>query len=249
MLHALRSVLLFAFVFCFFSRSSCEWPRKRASTLNRSSRRNCLMGRRRQGQGKKLKNQSQVQTAALRLALAGMYMHVQQPFCIFIFKHCSPKMLPGRKRQSKRGSVGSLFPFAEVKRRLCIQVEQDPLRVCTFSLSLSLILALKVLFACCLAEPLETDPLSGDARGGVPTTGWWLTWQQLRALFIKRWLYARRSRRGFLAQVTTGRTFKQEFPLKQIRCVLFVKYIDTLFCALTFFVFQELALLNTGLCF
>lgn len=33
--------------------------------------------------------------------------------------------------------------------------------------------------------------------------GWWLTWQQLRALFVKRWLYARRSRRGFFAQVNT----------------------------------------------
>lgn len=52
-----------------------------------------------------------------------------------------------------------------------------------------------------LAEPQETDPLSGDGRGELPLTGWWLTWQQLRALFIKRWLYARRSRRGFFAQV------------------------------------------------
>lgn len=51
------------------------------------------------------------------------------------------------------------------------------------------------------AEPQETDLLSGDGRGGVPLTGWWLTWQQLRALFIKRWLYARRSRRGLFAQV------------------------------------------------
>lgn len=51
------------------------------------------------------------------------------------------------------------------------------------------------------AEPQETDLLSGDGRGGIPLTGWWLTWQQLRALFIKRWLYARRSRRGFFAQV------------------------------------------------
>lgn len=53
------------------------------------------------------------------------------------------------------------------------------------------------------AEPQETDLLSGDGKGGVPLTGWWLTWQQLRALFIKRWLYARRSRRGFFAQVIT----------------------------------------------
>ncbi|XP_070764458.1 phospholipid-transporting ATPase ABCA1 [Enoplosus armatus] len=56
-------------------------------------------------------------------------------------------------------------------------------------------------------EPQETDPLSGDGRGGVPMTGWWLTWQQLRALFIKRWLYARRSRRGFFAQVVLPAVF------------------------------------------
>uniref|UniRef100_A0A8C4ILN6 P-type phospholipid transporter n=1 Tax=Dicentrarchus labrax TaxID=13489 RepID=A0A8C4ILN6_DICLA len=58
-----------------------------------------------------------------------------------------------------------------------------------------------------LAEPRETDLLSGDGRGGVPLTGWWLTWQQLRALFIKRWLYARRSRRGFFAQIVLPAVF------------------------------------------
>lgn len=58
-----------------------------------------------------------------------------------------------------------------------------------------------------LAEPQETDLLSGDGRGGIPMTGWWLTWQQLRALFIKRWLYARRSRRGFFAQVMTNNSY------------------------------------------
>ncbi|KAM6938002.1 phospholipid-transporting ATPase ABCA1 [Lycodopsis pacificus] len=56
-------------------------------------------------------------------------------------------------------------------------------------------------------EPQETDLLSGDGRGGVPLTGWWLTWQQLRALFIKRWLYARRSRRGFFAQIVLPAMF------------------------------------------
>ncbi|XP_008277592.1 ATP-binding cassette sub-family A member 1 [Stegastes partitus] len=56
-------------------------------------------------------------------------------------------------------------------------------------------------------EPQETDLLSGDGRGGVPLTGWWLTWQQLRALFVKRWLYARRSRRGFLAQIVLPAVF------------------------------------------
>uniref|UniRef100_A0A672JUL4 P-type phospholipid transporter n=1 Tax=Salarias fasciatus TaxID=181472 RepID=A0A672JUL4_SALFA len=58
-----------------------------------------------------------------------------------------------------------------------------------------------------LTEPLETDLLSGDGRGGVPLTGWWLTWQQLRALFIKRWLYARRSRRGLFAQIVLPAMF------------------------------------------
>ncbi|XP_062279433.1 phospholipid-transporting ATPase ABCA1 [Scomber scombrus] len=56
-------------------------------------------------------------------------------------------------------------------------------------------------------EPEETDPLSGDGQGGLPLTGWWLTWQQLRALFIKRWLYARRSRRGFFAQIVLPAVF------------------------------------------
>uniref|UniRef100_A0A7N5ZZB3 ABC transporter domain-containing protein n=1 Tax=Anabas testudineus TaxID=64144 RepID=A0A7N5ZZB3_ANATE len=56
-------------------------------------------------------------------------------------------------------------------------------------------------------EPQETDLLSGDGRGGIPLTGWWLTWQQLRALFIKRWLYARRSRRGFFAQIVLPAVF------------------------------------------
>ncbi|XP_068174679.1 phospholipid-transporting ATPase ABCA1 isoform X2 [Antennarius striatus] len=56
-------------------------------------------------------------------------------------------------------------------------------------------------------EPHETDPLSGDGRGGTPVTGWWLTWQQLRALFIKRWLYARRSRRGIFAQIVLPAVF------------------------------------------
>ncbi|KAJ3599928.1 hypothetical protein NHX12_033882 [Muraenolepis orangiensis] len=56
-------------------------------------------------------------------------------------------------------------------------------------------------------DPQETDPLSGDSQGGAPLTGWWLTWQQLRALFLKRWLYARRSRRGFLAQIVLPAVF------------------------------------------
>ncbi|XP_028818388.1 LOW QUALITY PROTEIN: ATP-binding cassette sub-family A member 1 [Denticeps clupeoides] len=56
-------------------------------------------------------------------------------------------------------------------------------------------------------EPKETDLLSGEGRGGTPRTGWRLTWQQLRALFVKRWLYARRSRRGFFAQIVLPAVF------------------------------------------
>uniref|UniRef100_A0A3P8WSU7 ATP binding cassette subfamily A member 7 n=1 Tax=Cynoglossus semilaevis TaxID=244447 RepID=A0A3P8WSU7_CYNSE len=56
-------------------------------------------------------------------------------------------------------------------------------------------------------EPQETDLLSGDGRGGIPLTGWWLTWQQFRALFLKRWLYARRSRRGIFAQIVLPAVF------------------------------------------
>uniref|UniRef100_A0A3Q2D7Z4 P-type phospholipid transporter n=1 Tax=Cyprinodon variegatus TaxID=28743 RepID=A0A3Q2D7Z4_CYPVA len=59
----------------------------------------------------------------------------------------------------------------------------------------------------CTDEPQETDLLSGNGQGGVPLTGWWLTWQQLRALFVKRWLYARRSRRGILAQIVLPAVF------------------------------------------
>uniref|UniRef100_A0A3B4B8V1 P-type phospholipid transporter n=1 Tax=Periophthalmus magnuspinnatus TaxID=409849 RepID=A0A3B4B8V1_9GOBI len=53
----------------------------------------------------------------------------------------------------------------------------------------------------------ETDPLSGGGHCGLPLVGWRLTLQQLRALFIKRWLYARRSRRGFFAQIVLPAVF------------------------------------------
>ncbi|XP_034035958.1 phospholipid-transporting ATPase ABCA1 [Thalassophryne amazonica] len=56
-------------------------------------------------------------------------------------------------------------------------------------------------------DPQETDLLSGDGLGGIPVTGCWLTWQQLKALFIKRWLYARRSRRGLFAQIVLPAVF------------------------------------------
>ncbi|XP_072556139.1 phospholipid-transporting ATPase ABCA1 isoform X2 [Paramormyrops kingsleyae] len=53
----------------------------------------------------------------------------------------------------------------------------------------------------------ETDPLSGGGRGSAPPSGRALTLQQLRSLFIKRWLYARRSRRGLFAQIILPAVF------------------------------------------
>ncbi|KAH0625886.1 hypothetical protein JD844_034241 [Phrynosoma platyrhinos] len=53
-----------------------------------------------------------------------------------------------------------------------------------------------------LEETKETDLLRGmGPQTSFRLTGWALIWQQLRALFTKRLLYARRSRRGFFAQV------------------------------------------------
>ncbi|KYO42635.1 ATP-binding cassette sub-family A member 1 isoform A [Alligator mississippiensis] len=57
-------------------------------------------------------------------------------------------------------------------------------------------------------EPQETDALRGpEDRGSHQLTGWALTRQQLRALFLKRLLYARRSTRGFLAQIILPAVF------------------------------------------
>ncbi|XP_073731945.1 LOW QUALITY PROTEIN: phospholipid-transporting ATPase ABCA1 [Misgurnus anguillicaudatus] len=56
-------------------------------------------------------------------------------------------------------------------------------------------------------EAQETDPLSGMGQGGAPLTGWFLTWQQLRALFTKRMKYALRSRRGIFAQIVLPAVF------------------------------------------
>ncbi|XP_035203975.1 phospholipid-transporting ATPase ABCA7 isoform X2 [Oxyura jamaicensis] len=56
-------------------------------------------------------------------------------------------------------------------------------------------------------EPQETDLLRGAAEGGRRLQGWALTRQQLRALFIKRLLHARRSTRGFFAQIVLPAVF------------------------------------------
>lgn len=52
------------------------------------------------------------------------------------------------------------------------------------------------------AESRETDWLSGtDGKGSYQVKGWSLKRQQFVALLWKRFLYARRSRKGFFAQV------------------------------------------------
>ncbi|KAJ7308251.1 hypothetical protein JRQ81_008776 [Phrynocephalus forsythii] len=57
-------------------------------------------------------------------------------------------------------------------------------------------------------EAKETDHLrSGGAQASRRLTGWDLTFQQLRALFTKRFLYATRSRRGFFAQIVLPAVF------------------------------------------
>lgn len=157
-------------LFVFFSRSFCEWLRKQVSTLNQSSRQNLLMGRRRQEQGNKLKNQRQVQTAALRLALAGMYMHVQQPFCIFIFKRVLPKCCQGGK--DNPNEVVSDHYFLSLKSNV-IFVFKLKWTLCVY-IFLVLILALKVMFACCL-QNLWRQILSvatAEVVSQPPAGGW-----------------------------------------------------------------------------
>ncbi|KAM9265335.1 phospholipid-transporting ATPase ABCA7 [Morus bassanus] len=57
-------------------------------------------------------------------------------------------------------------------------------------------------------EPRETDLLRGAAGQACRRVrGWALTRQQLRALFIKRMLHARRSTRGFFAQIVLPAVF------------------------------------------
>lgn len=53
-----------------------------------------------------------------------------------------------------------------------------------------------------LTESRETDLLSGmDGKGSYQMKGWKLTQQQFMALLWKRLLIAKRSRKGFFAQV------------------------------------------------
>uniref|UniRef100_H3B4F4 ABC transporter domain-containing protein n=1 Tax=Latimeria chalumnae TaxID=7897 RepID=H3B4F4_LATCH len=58
------------------------------------------------------------------------------------------------------------------------------------------------------ADSKETDFLhSLDGKGSYQVSGWTLTRQQFKALFIKRFLYAQRSRRGFFAQIVLPAVF------------------------------------------
>lgn len=58
------------------------------------------------------------------------------------------------------------------------------------------------------SESRETDWLSGtDGKGSYQVKGWSLKRQQFVALLWKRFLYARRSRKGFFAQVPRGTPF------------------------------------------
>ncbi|XP_072460287.1 phospholipid-transporting ATPase ABCA1 isoform X2 [Notamacropus eugenii] len=57
-------------------------------------------------------------------------------------------------------------------------------------------------------ESRETDLLSGmDGKGSCQVKGWKLTQQQFVALLWKRWLIARRSRKGFFAQIVLPAVF------------------------------------------
>ncbi|XP_048415909.1 phospholipid-transporting ATPase ABCA1-like [Stegostoma tigrinum] len=57
-------------------------------------------------------------------------------------------------------------------------------------------------------EPKETDFMQCmEGRGSYQLRGWQLTRQQFHSLFIKRFLYARRSRRGLFAQIVLPALF------------------------------------------
>uniref|UniRef100_A0A8D2LM79 P-type phospholipid transporter n=1 Tax=Varanus komodoensis TaxID=61221 RepID=A0A8D2LM79_VARKO len=65
-----------------------------------------------------------------------------------------------------------------------------------------------LLYNCLPAESRETDLLSGmDGKGSSQVTGWKLTQQQFVALLWKRLLIARRSRKGFFAQIILPAVF------------------------------------------
>lgn len=70
-------------------------------------------------------------------------------------------------------------------------------------------LQLRVLSCFLLAESRETDLLSGmDGKGSYQMKGWKLSQQQFVALLWKRLLIAKRSRKGFFAQVKSSNMCK-----------------------------------------
>lgn len=74
-----------------------------------------------------------------------------------------------------------------------------------------------------LAESRETDLLSGmDGKGSYQMKGWKLTQQQFMALLWKRMLIAKRSRKGFFAQVRESNMSRvpQQGQLWAIYCCL-----------------------------
>uniref|UniRef100_A0A672MUL1 P-type phospholipid transporter n=1 Tax=Sinocyclocheilus grahami TaxID=75366 RepID=A0A672MUL1_SINGR len=67
---------------------------------------------------------------------------------------------------------------------------------------------LSYLVTCAPAESRETDWLGGaDGKGSYQVKGWSLKRQQFVALLWKRFLYARRSRKGFFAQIVLPAVF------------------------------------------
>lgn len=84
-------------------------------------------------------------------------------------------------------------------------------------------LRLRVLSCFLLTESRETDLLSGmDGKGSYQMKGWKLSQQQFMALLWKRLLIAKRSRKGFFAQVRSSNMCKvpsEETSLDHMLCV------------------------------
>lgn len=73
-----------------------------------------------------------------------------------------------------------------------------------------------------IAESRETDLLSGmDGKGSYQMKGWKLTQQQFMALLWKRLLIAKRSRKGFFAQVRAPNMYRvpQQGQLWTMHCI------------------------------
>uniref|UniRef100_A0A671RZJ2 P-type phospholipid transporter n=1 Tax=Sinocyclocheilus anshuiensis TaxID=1608454 RepID=A0A671RZJ2_9TELE len=69
-------------------------------------------------------------------------------------------------------------------------------------------MSVSYLVTCAPAESRETDWLGGaDGKGSYQVKGWSLKRQQFVALLWKRFLYARRSRKGFFAQIVLPAVF------------------------------------------